>query len=157
MTVPVAIGLDDRIVRAVWQVGSRVAAVSGRLPWTAFGRGNGSSPVALCRLVVRRDRPAAKAGRGAARPALVGSREIRSTCGRSSGRLAPEGDPDDDSEVLEHAGGGETRGGCWAGRGADVAFGCLQTACVDTTMKAAACHDEPERGPAGGGVGGLSM
>ena len=29
--------------------------------------------------------------------------------------LALEGDPDHDSDVLEHAGGSETRGGCWSG------------------------------------------
>ena len=139
LTVPVAIGFDDRIVRAVWQAGSRVAAVSGRLPWTGFRRGDGSSPVALFRLVVRRDRPAT-AGRAVVRrrPPWVGSRGIRSTCGLSSARLALEEDQDDESDVLEHAGGSETRWRMLVGMGADVAFGGLQTACVETKMMKAA-------------------
>ncbi|MCY3843820.1 MAG: hypothetical protein OXH69_09805 [Acidobacteria bacterium] len=137
MTVPVAIGLDDGIVRAVWQAGSRVATVRGRLPWTGSSRGDGSSPVALCRLVVRRDRPAA-AGRAVVRrrPPGSGPGGIRSTFGLSSAKPALEEDPDDDSDVLEHAGG--TRWRMLVGMGADVAFGGLQTAYVDTTMKAAA-------------------
>ena len=60
LTVPAAIGSIIRSYGQSWQVGSRVAAVCGRLPWTGFRRRDGSSPVALCRLVVRRDRPAAR-------------------------------------------------------------------------------------------------
>ena len=115
LTVPVAIGLDDGIVRAVWQAGSRVAAVSGRLPWTGFRCGlcrRSRSAATSCAATVP---PAAGRAVVRRRPLWVGSRRIRSTCVLSSARLALEEDPDDDSDVLEHAGGSETRGGCWSG------------------------------------------
>ena len=59
LTMPAAIGLNDLIVRAVWQVGSRVAAISGLLPWTGC----------------RRERPAARRGAERVRcgVALLGS------------------------------------------------------------------------------------
>ena len=61
------------------------------------------------------------------------------------------------SDALEHAGGGETRWRMLVGMGADVAFGCLQTACVDTTMKTAGVSTtSPNAVPAGSGDGRLS-
>ena len=63
--------------------------------------------------------------------------------------LALKGDPDDDGDVLEHAGGSETRGGCWSG--------WEQTSCSTVSRPRASIgrwrrrrdHDEPERGRGG--------